>query len=223
VANPTFVAVDDAADRVPVPPFTPAIGGGAITLLPADAPMPLRFPRGLPPGADAATLGGGGTTFAGRDDVDAVPPVEPFVFTVGGGGTTSEAPKIFPIRLLNADPLPVCGGGGTTVFDGSGAFPLASRCRSRETSAEGGGATTDGAGKASMGSRRCVRGGAETGGGTTAAFAICTGALEISRLTDDGAGGIMLVAIVGAVRLLSRFTFGAGATTEEFKLGATSV
>jgi len=185
--------------------------------------MPLRFPRGLPPGAAAATLGGGGTTFAGSEDVDAVPPVEPFVFTVGGGGTTSDAPNIFPIRLLSTDPLPVCGGGGTTVFDGSGAFPLASLCRSRETSAEGGGATTEGAGKLSIGSRRWVRGGAETGGGTTAAFAICTGALEISRLIDDGAGGMMLAAIAGAVRLLSRLTLGAGATTEAFRLGATSV
>jgi hypothetical protein len=217
------MAVDAAADRVPVPPVTPAVGGGAITLLPTEAPMPLRFPRGLAPGALAATLGGGGTTFAGREDVDAVPPVEPFVLTVGGGGTTSEAPKIFPIRLLNTDPLPVCGGGGTTVFEGSGAFPLASRCRSRETSADGGGATTDGAGKLSIGSRRCVRGGAETGGGTTAAFAICTGALEISRLTEDGAGGMMFVAIVGTVRLLSRLTLGAGATTEAFRLGATIV
>jgi hypothetical protein len=185
--------------------------------------MPLRFPCGLPPGAFAATLGGGGTTFAGREDVVVVPPVEPFVFTVGGGGTTSDAPNIFPIRLLSAEPLPVCGGGCTTAFDGSGAFPLANRCRSRETSADGGGATTDGAGKLIIGSRRCVRGGAETGGGTTAAFALCTGALEISRLTDDGAGGIMLAAMAGAARLLSRFTVGAGATTAAFRFGATSV
>ena len=161
--------------------------------------------------------------FTGREDVDAVPPLEPFVFTVGGGGTTSDAPNIFPIRLLSTDPLPACGGGGTTVFEGSGAFPLAKRCRSRETSAEGGGATTVGAGNASMGSRSCARGGAETGGGITAAFAICTGALEISRLTDDGAGGIILAAIAGAVRLLSRFTVGAGATTEAFRIGAISV
>ena len=101
------------------------------------------------------------------------------------------------------DPLPVCvGGGGTTAFDGSGTFPLASRCRSRATSVEGGGATTDGAGRLTMGSRRLTRSGAETGGGTTAAFAVCTGALEISRLTDDGAGGITLVASAGAARLV---------------------
>jgi hypothetical protein len=154
LAKPTVVAVEDAAERVPVPPVTPAVGGGAITLLPSDVPIPLRLPRELPPGAFAATLGGGGTTFAGREEDDDVPPVEPFVFTVGGGGTTSDAPKIFPIKLLRTDPLPVCGGGGTTVLVGSGAFPLASRCRSRDISVEGGGATTDGAGRLSMGSRR---------------------------------------------------------------------
>src|SRR5579863_3065853 len=220
---PTVRAVDDAAERAPMPPVTPAVGGGAITLLPTDVPMPLRFPRGLPPGVLAATLGGGGTTFAGMDDEDEVPPVEPLVLTVGGGGTTSDGPKIFPIKLLSTDPLPVCGGGGTTVFDGSGVFPLASRRKSRDTSAEGGGATTDGAGRGIMGSRREVRSGAETGGGTTVAFAICTGAREISRLTDDGAGGIIFVASAGAARVLSRFTVGAGATTEAFRLGATNV
>ena len=92
------------------------------------------------------------------------------------------------------DPLPDCvGGGGTTVFDESGMLPLARRCKSCETSAEGGGAMTEGAGKLSLGLRRAARSGAETGGGTTAAF-ICTGELESSRLTAPGAGGITLAA-----------------------------
>jgi hypothetical protein len=52
----------------------------------------------------------------------------PFERTAGGGGTTSVAPKILPIRLLMNDPLPDCvGGGGTTVFDGSGMLPLVKR------------------------------------------------------------------------------------------------
>ena len=98
---PILGAVVEASERVPVPPDAPAVGGGAITLLPSDAPMPLRLPRGLPPAELAAALGGGGTTLAGNDDDDeeAEPPV-PFVFTVGGGGTTSVEPKILPIRLL---------------------------------------------------------------------------------------------------------------------------
>ena len=74
------------------------------------------------------------------------------------------------------------------ALDGSGMLPLASRCMSCETSDEGGGAMTDGAGKLSLGFRVPARSGAETGGGTTATVDICTGALEISRLTAAGAG-----------------------------------
>jgi len=106
VGRPSVGAVDDADGRVPVPPETPAVGGGAITLLPREVPSPLRRPLGLPPEAVAPTLGGGATTLAGRDDT--VPPVEPLELTFGGGGTTSAAPKILPIKLLTNDPLPVC-------------------------------------------------------------------------------------------------------------------
>lgn len=120
------------------------------------------------------------------------------------------------------DPLPDCvGGGGTTVFDESGMLPLARRCMSCETSAEGGGAMTDGAGKLSLGLRVLMRSGDEIGGGITAALVICTGELEISRLTPPGAGGITLVASAGFERVLSRATLGAGATTEVLSDNAT--
>ena len=92
------------------------------------------------------------------------------------------------------------GGGGTTLFERSGALPLASRCRSCAISVEGGGATTDGAGIESLGFRAPDLSGADTGGGTTAAFAICTGERETSRLTADGAGGTMLELSAGAER-----------------------
>jgi hypothetical protein len=145
----------------------------------------------------APTLGGGATTLAASEV-----PVTPlaWAFTDGGGGTTSVAPKIFPIRLLMKDPLPVCvGGGGTTVPDESGMLPLARRCTSCEMSAEGGGAMTEGAGKFSLGLRVAARSGAETGGGSTEAF-ICTGERESSRLTAAGAGGITLAASAGLER-----------------------
>ena len=100
-------------------------------------------------------------------------------------------------------------------------LPLARRLRSRATSDDGGGATTEGAGKVIFELRADARSGAETGGGTTAGFTICTGALEISRLTEVGAGGITFVASDGAVSVLSRATFGAGATTEVVSVGAT--
>jgi hypothetical protein len=132
------------------------------------------------------------------------------------------APKILPIRLLMKDPVPDCvGGGGTTDFDESGRLPLASRCTSCDTSAEGGGAITEGAGKFSLGLRMGARSGAETGGGTTAAF-ICTGEWENSRLTAPGAAGITLAASAGVERALSRATLGAGATTDVLREGATS-
>jgi len=165
--------------------------------LEARAP-PFRFPCTLSTLAAAATEGGGGTTLAVSE---VLPPFAPFALTDGGGGTTSVGPKILPIRLLMNDPLPDCvGGGGTIVLEGSGTLPLARRCKSCEMSDEGGGAITEGAGKANLGSREVTRSGAEAGGGTTATFAICTGALEISRLTPPGAGGMMLAAREGAER-----------------------
>jgi hypothetical protein len=121
------------------------------------------------------------------------------------------------------EPLPDCvGGGGTTVFDGSGTLPLGRRCKSCETSAEGGGATTDGACRVSFGFRMPARSGADTGGGITAKLFICTGVLEVSRLTPPGAGGITLAAIVGVDRDCWRVTLGAGATTDVFREGALS-
>ena len=83
---------------------------------PSDAPEPLRLPRGLP----LVPLGVDGRWW--RDDVarERAVPAPLFAlpaFTDGGGGTTSVAPNIFPIKLLMKVPLPDCdGGGGTTVF-----------------------------------------------------------------------------------------------------------
>ena len=152
------------------------------------------------------------------------PPLAARVFTDGGGGTTSLAPKIFPIRLLTSDPLPDCdGGGGTTVRVGSGTFPPASRARSGDIFAEGGGATTEVAGIVSFAIRSELLSGADTGGGMTDGFAIRTGAPDISRLTPPGAGGITLPASAGAERDRLFATLGAGATTEESRLGATDV
>ena len=171
-----------------------------MTFPPSAEPEPPRTPRGLPPDV-AVTAGGGGTTLFGRGLPVPLLPRASLVLTAGGGGTTCETPNTLPIKLLRNDPLPDCvGGGGTTDFEGSGTLPLASRRMSRDTSLEGGGAITDGAGMASFGSRVPARSGADTGGGTTATFDICTGPLEISRLTPPGAGGITLAAMFGAER-----------------------
>lgn len=111
-----------------------------------------------------------------------------------------------------------------TVFDGSTTLPLWSECKSRETSAVGGGAITEGAGRLNLALREDSRSGAETGGGMTAALVICTGEREPSRLTADGAGGITLPFSEGAERTASRETFvGAGAIIRDASAGATSV
>ena len=102
-------------------------------------------------------------------------------------------------------------------------LPLDNRCKSREMSADGGGATTEGAGILSFGSRVDARSGAETGGGTTASFAICTGALDIWRVTAPGAGGMTLVVKDGVERDWLVATVGAGATTSEPSEGAAAV
>jgi hypothetical protein len=223
LAGPMAGAAADA--RVRAPAFDiPAEGGGAITFEPSAAPEPLRVPRGFPPPELAATDGGGGTT-AGATDVPEEVPLPRWLLdsTDGGGGTTSLAPKIFPIRLLTNDPLPDCvGGGGTTEREGSGTLPLASRRISCDISCDGGGAITEGEGKVTFEIRDVARSGADAGGGTTDTFDICTGELEISRLTPPGAGGITLAESAGAARVLSRDAFGAGATTVEFKDGAVS-
>jgi hypothetical protein len=115
----------------------------------------------------AFTVGGGATTLVESDACDALLALPALTF--GGGGTTSLAPKILPIRLLMNVPLPDCeGGGGTTVLPGSGTLPPAMRRMSVEMSAEGGGATTLGAGKVNLRLPDAARSGAETGGGTTA-------------------------------------------------------
>jgi hypothetical protein len=202
-----------AADAVRLLPETP-VEGGATTLDANDVAAPLRLPVGLP---DVATEGGA-TTFGVR--VVLAPLRVPDEFTVGGGATTSVGPKILPMMLLMNDPLPDgVGGGGTTVFDGSGTLPFESRCRSCETSVEGGGAITAGAGRDTLALRELARSGADTGGGTTAISVILTGALDNWRVTEPGAGGITLAASVGALRDLSA-TSGAGATTALASEGA---
>ncbi len=212
-----------AIERAPVALEIPAEGGGAITFDPGATPEPVRLPREVPSGL-LATDGGGGTTFAASELPLPRASLALEEFTAGGGGTTSLAPKSFPITLLNIDPLPDCvGGGGTTDFDGSETLPLARRRISRDMSAEGGGAMTEGAGIVSFELRALARSGAEAGGGTTLTLDICTGALEISRLTPPGAGGITLAARAGAERDLSREAFGAGAITVESNVGAVDV
>ena len=78
---------------------------------------------------------------------------------------------------------------------------------------------TEGVGKVSLELRWLTRSGADAGGGTTATFAICTGELEIWRLTPPGAGGITLAASDGMGRPLSWVTLGAGAITLELSAG----
>lgn len=191
-----------------------------MTLVPRDVLAPFRAPRGVPPAEPLATEGGGGTTLVASS---APLPRSLLAFTAGGGGTTSVLPKILPIKLLINDPLPDCvGGGGTTVFEGSGTLPLARRRISCETSVEGGGAMTDGVGKVSLELRWLTRSGADAGGGTTATFAICTGELEIWRLTPPGAGGITLAASAGTGRPWSCVRLGAGAITLELSAGRVS-
>jgi hypothetical protein len=201
----------------------PTDGGGGTTFL-ADATglAPARAPvevAELP-----ETAGGGGRT---------LDPTEPAVrdgllpVTVGGGATTDELPKTRFSRELMYEVLAAgVGGGGTTLFERSGALPLANRCRSCDISADGGGATTDATGIASLGFRAFSRSGAETGGGTTMAFAICTGERETSRLTAAGAGGTMLELRAGAERAsraASRERLGAGAMTRVSSEGATNI
>ena len=178
-------------------PDVPTEGGGGTTFRAnATGLAPVRVPGEeveLP-----ETAGGGGTTLAVSEPAvrDGLLPV-----TVGGGATTEVLPNTRFRRELTYEVLAGgVGGGGTTLFERSGALPLASRCRSCDMSAEGGGATTDGAGIASFEFRADSRSGAETGGGTTTVLAICTGERETSRLTAAGAGGTMLELRAGTER-----------------------
>jgi hypothetical protein len=200
-AEPEYCLEED-----PLPPEDALVpdteGGGGITLEPCDCPEedrpeedcpeePLRFVL------EAPTEGGGGMTLAVsdvpdppglRDDPEALEDE-----TFGGGGTTSCVPKSLPMMLLTSDPLADwVGGGGTTLGAAERAEPLSRRRRSREESAEGGGATTAGAGMLSLAVREDSRSGAETGGGTTVWLFICTRDGEVSRVTADGAGAIMV-------------------------------
>jgi hypothetical protein len=209
--------VSDVDEPERPPMLLDAAGGGATTFEPSVTPALDREPLGFPEALLVATDGGGGTTFVAR--VERAPPFVPLELTVGGGGTASDGPNIFPIKLL-MKPVGCVGGGGTTARAGSEMLPLARRRISCETSLDGGGAMTDGAGSVSLEFLFVARSGAETGGGTTDTFVICTGALESSRLTALGAGAITPVLRTGADRVLSRVMLGAGATTLAVSDGA---
>src|SRR5580658_668494 len=143
---------DRGLSRVGPAPGT--AGGGGTILEAAGAATGERVP-------DVPTEGGGGTTLAVSEPAvrDGLLPV-----TVGGGATTDVLPNTRFRREPTYEVLAGgVGGGGTTLFERSGALPLASRCRSCDMSAEGGGATTEGAGIASFGFRADSRSGAETG------------------------------------------------------------
>src|SRR5580692_5105885 len=189
----TLGAPRDGADLARTrPALETVVAGGGATTFGAGADIPLRVPLAL-------TAGGGATTLAARDVPDAS--LGRLAETAGGGGTTSEGPKILPIRLLmNDPPAGWVGGGGTTVLDESGMLPLEGRRMSWATSGEGGGAMTAGAGRFNFELRVGACSGAETGGGITAGFVIWTGGREISRVTPPGAGGITLAARVGVER-----------------------
>jgi hypothetical protein len=157
-------------------------------------------------GPEPPTDGGGGMTFAASElpappeELREVPATAVFE-TLGGGGTTSCAPKSLPTMLLRMDPLAACvGGGGMTLGAEERVPPLSRRRKSRGESAEGGGAMTDGAGRLSLAVRVDSRSGAETGGGTMATVFICTGEREASRVTEEGAGAITLPLRAGAER-----------------------
>ena len=207
---PSRGAAELARVRVPVPPETPAEGGGAITV-PRVAPEPLRTPRGLLPVEPLFTDGGGGTTLGVNEDARELPPCVLAELTEGGGGTTSLDPKSFPTMLLQV-PLACCGG-ATTALEGSRVPPLGRRRMSCEMLVEGGGAITEGAGMVSLDWPVEARSGAETGGGTTAPVD-CIGAREYSRPAALGAGGMTLADSVAVERRPLAETAAAGATTD---------
>jgi hypothetical protein len=211
------------AEPAGVWPEPPIEGGGGTTLAARELAGPPAPLRALP--VPAETLGGGGTTlFAnGPEFPEGLRPV-PATFpetTLGGGGTASCVPKSFPITVLTNEVLPAgAGGRGITAREAT-VLPLSRWRRSRDESAEGGGAITEGAGKLNFAAREDSRSGAETGGGTTETLFICTREGETSRLISEGAGGITLVARVGAERVWSRETrVAAGPITFGVKAGA---
>lgn len=223
----TTVGTGRAGEERTAEPDTPEGGGGTTFVAMATRVPPARNPA--PAEAPPVTVGGGGTTVV-ANELGALrgelPPL-----TEGGGGTTDALPDAPPntrsSRLLMNEVFAAgAGGGGTIDFERSGKLPVDSRRRSWDISAEGGGATTDGAGMVSLELRPFARSGAETGGGTTAAFVICTGEREISRLTA-GAGGTTPGLRAGARRArsreMSRVRLGAGATTLVASAGATRV
>lgn len=95
------MALSDVAaepDRPPMLLDVVTAGGGATTFDPNIVPAPDREPRGFPEVLPVATDGGGGTTFDARVERPLL--VVPLEVTVGGGGTASDGPNIFPIKLL---------------------------------------------------------------------------------------------------------------------------
>jgi hypothetical protein len=193
----------------------PTFGGGGTIFAFSEAP---RIPEG-PPLDDAE--GGGGITLPAS-----VPAVrEPVGDTLGGGGTTSCVPKIFPMRPLTKDVLPAgVGGGGTTVGEVAPLPPASRRRRSRVESADGGGAITEGAGRLIFVLRALSRSGAETGGGTTLASRMRSREGTTSCPAAVGAGGITLVCKAGADRARSSETVvEGGAITPGLSDGAARV
>ncbi len=189
-------------------------GGGGITFPPRDVPrvLPEDGPRAVPEfPVEAPTWGGGGMTLLASERPPAPLTLRPAsellpVGALGGGGTTSWVPKIFPTIELKNDPLPVCVGGGGTTLGVMPDAPLSNRRRSWGESADGGGAITEGAGRLSFALRPDSRSGAETGGGTTATSFIRTRDGETSRPTTAGAGGITRAFNAGLERERSRET-----------------
>ena len=174
-------------------------------------------------------LGGGGTTVAEpinpADRAADFPEALAFASLpsmLAGGGTTCGV-SVAPLDLANEPPPLADGGGGTGLARRSPLAVAPQLLRSRLT-CDGGGATTTGAGKVSLCADETSRCGAETGGGTTSTVCVI-GVRELarSRGVSRGAGATTVCASGSALRILSRATSGAGATTDAFNVGDVRV
>lgn len=213
--------------------FPPAFAGGATEEprsngSPAPVPwLPRPLPeRVLPP----PSPGGGGTTLAEPGSELAVRPPLPEELCapmLAGGGTTCGVSAAARDRESEppSDPTPdAVGGGGTGLARKSPRLEFPQLLRSRLT-CDGGGAMTAGAGSVGLAADGASRCGAETGGAITST--VCASGmreLASSRCVSRGAGAMTVCStIMGAsglaVRILSRWTFGAGGTTAALKLG----